>query len=214
MTNDRAPLSRRLHSLTGVVPLGLFVVIHLFANGAAMSGDTAYARIARPIAFPLAVVVVYAPLAFHLVYGTWLTVRRIPFSEPQPNTYLRVLQRIAGVVVLLFVVFHVVALRLARARTGFDPAAIHTKLTEHLSSTWAGMPLVAVAYVFGVAAVVFHLTYGIWTFARPKTKRATYAWGAGGVLLFVVGVGTVVSVATGSRFLPAVSTGPKPTSCP
>jgi hypothetical protein len=95
-----------------------------------------------------------------------------------------------------------------------DAAAIYTRLTEHLSSTSSGLPLVAALYVFGVAAAVFHLTYGIWTFTRPKTRRATVLWGAGGVALFLLGVTTVICVATGGRLLPAASPSPKTIPCP
>ena len=220
MTNDPSPprrsahATRRLFSLAGVVPLGLFVVVHLLANGAALSGDVAYARIARPLAFPLAVLVVYLPLAIHAVYGLLLVMRREHFGEPQPNRYLWIVQRLSSVVVLGFVAYHVFATRFFRFRTGIDASAIYTRLTEHLSSTTSGLPLVAGLYVIGVAATVFHLTYGIWTFARPKRNRTTVLWGAAGVLLFVIGTSTVICVATGGRLLPSASPSPKTTSCP
>ena len=197
-----------------MVPLGLFLVVHLLANSAALSGDVAYGRIARPIAFPLALVVVYLPLAIHLAYGLRLLVRREQIGEPQPNRYLLVVQRVASVVVLGFVAYHVIALRWFRFRTGMDASAIYTRLTEHLSSTSGGLPLVSGLYVIAVAAAVFHLTYGIWTFTRPKTRRATMLWGGAGVLLFVIGTATVICVSTGGRLLPSASPNPKAIVCP
>lgn len=210
----RASLARRLHALSGVVPLGIFLVVHLVANASAMSGSEAYARIARPIAFPIALVAIYAPLAFHALYGTWMVIKRERPLVPHPNERILLLQRIASFVLLAFLAFHVWTLRLWRVRTGADPLTLYTRLTEHLSWTWGGIPVVSVVYVFGLAAAAFHLAYGIWTFTRPTARRTTLALSWAGVLLFLLGTGTVICATTGSRFLPALSSGPTPPPCP
>ena len=43
MSKDREFLWRRLHSLLGVVPVGLFLVFHLSLNFTAIGGEATYA---------------------------------------------------------------------------------------------------------------------------------------------------------------------------
>jgi succinate dehydrogenase / fumarate reductase cytochrome b subunit len=61
---------RRLHSLSGIVPIGVFLIEHFFSNAFATNGWAAYAEQVKfltglPFVPVLEIVGIYAPLAFH-----------------------------------------------------------------------------------------------------------------------------------------------------
>src|SRR5262245_57252815 len=83
-TLDRYFLLRRLHSLTGIVPVGGYLVFHLFANFTSVQGPEAYDRLIETIArtpFLLALEfgLIYIPLLFHSIYGFLIS------REPKMN---------------------------------------------------------------------------------------------------------------------------------
>ncbi len=106
-------LSRRIHSLTGLVPVGLFLVYHLYLQLYLHSGAEVYNGVINgfydsPLAIWSLVIVVYIPLFFHAFFG----IRLIFESNVQPSyTYfshlLYWLQRISGIGVLLFIIAHI-----------------------------------------------------------------------------------------------------------
>jgi succinate dehydrogenase / fumarate reductase cytochrome b subunit len=96
-------LLKRLHSMTGAVPLGLFLLGHLFANSHALHGPGAYNGISGFLArlphvqlielFGIAV-----PILFHMVLGVIIvttgeaSLRRRPYAR----NWMYVLQRLLG----------------------------------------------------------------------------------------------------------------------
>src|SRR5262249_55939416 len=123
----------------------------------------------------------------------------------------RVLVRGSAWVALVFIAYHVFVLRLPRWLYGVPSSDVHTLLTAHLStssSSGAGLlvPYVAIFYLVGVAACVIHFAAGGWAYlVREKhvttpaaIKRAAFAWGAFGAVLFVLASLTVIGVASGS----------------
>ena len=69
--------ARRLHSITGLVPVGGFLAFHLYENSLAARGPQAYNEAARrlqqmPFALALEVLVIGAPLLYHGAYGLFL----------------------------------------------------------------------------------------------------------------------------------------------
>jgi succinate dehydrogenase/fumarate reductase cytochrome b subunit (b558 family) len=208
----RALVLRKLHSLSGVVPLGVFLVVHLWTNARALRGDDAFA--AGVPSFPALPFIelfgVLLPLAFHAFYGVWLALdsRSNALSYPYAKHWLYVLQRITGFIALAFVLFHLWELRAQKLFHGLSDAAFYDVLAAHLSSTTVGIPLYALAYLTGVAATVFHFTNGMsgflfsWglTTTDRGQARARWMFGALGVALFGLGASTVVTFATGSHF--------------
>lgn len=200
---------RRLHALAGVIPLGVFVVVHLLVNATALGGPTRYDRIVGSLARnPLSPVVdflfVAVPLAYHALYGIRRVLRRP--ADAEENGYTRprldLLMRITSVILFVFVVAHTVELRFGRSIP-----AIHTKLTMHLSSTTWGVPLVALGYLVGLAAVAFHLAYGCFAVVESRaprgraSRRAAIAAVAGGALLFSIGAATVIAFSSGGTLV-------------
>lgn len=221
-------LLRRLHSLSGVVPVGIFLVEHLWTNAAALGGQEPFARaVARIQALPLLPVLevfgIFLPLAFHAGYGVVLARRSSPNASryAYPKNWLYVLQRVSGFVVLAFVLLHLWELRVQTWLFGMSTEAFYTTLSAHLSWTWSGVPLIAIGYLVGVAASVFHLANGLvgfcmtWgiTTSRPAQRRAGIVFGALGACLFVLGTATVLGLATGSRLLPSAEAS-KNAACP
>ena len=161
-------LTRRIHSLTGLVPVGLFLVYHLYLQLYLHSGAEVYNEVINgfydsPLAIWSLVIVVYIPLFFHAFFG----IRLIFESKVQPSyTYfshlLYWLQRISGVGVLLFTIAHV-----WNAQLGPWVAGTWGTHFEHLSSGFAdpnsGLITKAV-YLLGTIGAVFHFSNGINTF--------------------------------------------------
>jgi succinate dehydrogenase/fumarate reductase cytochrome b subunit (b558 family) len=208
-------LLRRLFSLTGVVPLGAFLVLHVVINARAVRGEQAFARsadlLARIPALPLAeVLFVLLPLLLHAAVGLWLVASRQPLTEPSPYPEsLAAAMRVTGLVALAFLAMHLPELRfrgLVRSPSGGELA---TRLAEDLSSTWHGLPWRGAAYILGSACVVFHFAAGLWGFfARSRRgadarSRRWAALGAAtlGTAMWLLLVDAVVFHATGARLV-------------
>jgi succinate dehydrogenase / fumarate reductase cytochrome b subunit len=170
---------RRLHSLSGIVPIGGFLAFHLTANYQATRGADAYNEAARrlqqlPLALALEIGVILVPILFHGVYGLFLA------AEPQPDAgagsplrnTLAALQRITGVVVFAFVLFHLWTTRLVQLS---DHESLD--LFYLVRSTMAN-PWVYAFYLAGILSATFHFAHGLWSFAvawgltvEPRARR-------------------------------------------
>lgn len=224
-SSRRAFLLRKLHGLTGVVPVGGFLVLHLWTNAAALFGrrsfDEAVGRIqALPALWAFELFGVLLPLAFHAAYGVWLWRSSAPNvgAYPHARNWAYFAQRITGTVVLLFVGLHLYELWAQKWFGGMLPTQFYGELTAGLSATAAGVPWRAFAYAIGVLAAAFHLANGLVGFAqgwglvltRAGQRRLGFAALALGCGLSLLGVATVVHFAAGP-FLPQ-SEGSSPTS--
>jgi succinate dehydrogenase/fumarate reductase cytochrome b subunit (b558 family) len=201
-----------------MLPLGVFVVEHLWTNAAALGGERSFQdAVAHIQSLPalgvLEVAGIFAPLAFHTLMGLRITAEgqfvRAATSSP---AYLRYLgQRITGIVVLGFLLAHLWEFRVQKAWFGMNADQFYPTLVRHLSSSSGGVPWIALGYLAGLAAMVFHFANGLWGAAhtwglvtsRAAARRLGWACGALGAGLFALGFHTVVFFATGSTlFLP------------
>src|SRR5947209_5302775 len=71
-------LLHKLHSLSGVVPIGLFLVFHLTANSYALRGETEFNTTVKAINYApfvglLEIAVIAIPILFHSIYGFIIT---------------------------------------------------------------------------------------------------------------------------------------------
>ena len=161
-------LLRRIHSLTGVVPVGLFLVYHLYLQlylhyGADIYNNEVNSFYDSPLATWALVIVVYIPLLFHSLLGILLVFEnKIQPSYTYFSHLLYWLQRISGIGVLLFIIAHV-----WNAKLGPRIAGTWGTHFEHLSSGFAdpetGM-LTKTVYLLGVLGAVFHFANGLNTF--------------------------------------------------
>ncbi len=212
----RAFVMRKLHSLSGVVPVGLYLVFHLWTNARALQGQVVYDQAVTEIAhlpylLALEILGIYIPLLFHALYGITLAfearpnVRRYPYSR----NWMYTLQRASGLVAFAFIAWHVWQFRIQVALGHMEKADFFPTLCSSLSSTHAGIPVVALLYLVGIAATVFHFANGLYGFcfswgitvSRRATRIASALFGIAGIVLFVISANTVIYFATGSRLV-------------
>ena len=221
----RSFLLRRLHSLSGVFPVGVFLVAHLWTNAKALKGqphfDRAVADINHLPLLPfLEVFGIFIPLTFHALYGVRLAlagssnVVRYPYSR----NLLYTLQRVTGLVALAFIVWHLAEFRIPKLFGRMSADAFYPTLEARLSSTYGGLPALAFVYLTGIAASVVHFANGLHTFCfswglcttRRSQRMFATAFGLLGLLVFVMGAQTTLYFATGLE----IPTGPDPNSSP
>jgi succinate dehydrogenase/fumarate reductase cytochrome b subunit (b558 family) len=205
---------RRLHSLTGALPLGGFLAVHLWTNASVLAGAPAFQHAVDQIAeIPalayVEVALILAPLTFHAVYGVWLA------RNARPNVaaytfathWAYVMQRITGVVTFAFVVFHLWQFWAQKVFYGMHHSAFYDGLVRSMSASTWGIPWYALLYLVGVASTVFHFANGLatfcitWGLAASPRARSRVAWAATtvGTLLFLLGASSVISLATGLK---------------
>lgn len=200
MTVDRRRfLLRRLHSLSGLVPIGLYVLIHLGINSFAASGEEIYDGIAEfleslPYLIFIEIPLIWVPILFHGVYGVIIHARgeENPFQYAYANNWMYSLQRWTGVISFAFIGWHFWQTRLANYLYGVP---IDFQLMARIFDD----PMWVAVYVVGLTAVSFHLANGLRTFlltwgivvgsrARVVAARLCAAFG---VLVLVVSLAAV-----------------------
>jgi succinate dehydrogenase / fumarate reductase cytochrome b subunit len=176
---DRHFWLRRLHSLSGIVPIGGYLVFHFWENYTATRGPEAYNEMTRrlqqvPFAVFLEIFVIAVPLFFHGIYGLFITTTARP--NVISNRYLRngmyLLQRVTGVFVFAFILFHYWTTRLVQLRD-------HESLDLfRLVQSTVENPWIYAFYIVGILSATFHLANGIWSFSivwglsiGPKAQR-------------------------------------------
>jgi succinate dehydrogenase / fumarate reductase cytochrome b subunit len=166
MDSQRYFLLKRLHSLSGVIPVAGFVVFHLFENSHSVAGAqafndfTAFMR-SQPYLY-LIEAALLAPIAFHALLGVYL-MRTAKYNSVQYSTranWSYFFQRLTGLGLLFFIAFHLYHTRFANV-----PAS---QMFQHMAEGYSH-PLVFWGYVLGIGAASFHLANGLWGFAM--------AWG-------------------------------------
>ena len=208
-------LIRRLHSLTGLVPVGVFLCIHLSINASILlpgePGHEFQKAVERihalgPLLKPVEIVGIFVPLAFHALLGFQIIfTSRSNAQEYRYGSNIRyTLQRASGIIAAVFILYHVWQMHWLGAGFGGGKFELHdesgraagalTTATLIQQSWW-----MAPVYAVGIIATVFHLANGIWTSLitwgitiRPKTQRgAGYACTAFGIVLTLVGLGAL-----------------------
>lgn len=186
-------LLRRLHSLTGIVPIGVFLVAHLLTNSSIVWGhlDSNKAKYGHrgvatfqhevdfihSIPFLLFIeITLWVSIAFHSILGTYYAMTGAS-NTAQYNfggNWRYRLQRITGYIGIFFIIYHVGTLRwnwtfLTPGKTAWSADFSASTMAAVLRGgtgdlTVAGI-LVSVAYMIGVTALVFHFANGLWTAA-------------------------------------------------
>jgi len=160
-------LLRRLHSLTGIVPVGAFLFEHiLVSNATAISGPAAYARQVSflanlPLVFFLELFGIWLPIAYHGLYGFYIWYRGDgnTMAYPWSGNWMYTLQRWTGGVAFVYIVWHVYTMRFIGVDLHDNPMASFGKVQNEVMHT--GLFLF---YVVGLVAASWHFAYGIWLF--------------------------------------------------
>lgn len=188
---------RRLHSLTGVIPLTFFIFFHFFANSYSAKGADAFNVVVgqlRGLPFLLAIEwgLLFAPFLFHMFYGLYVifTAQSNPVRQSYGRNWAFVMQRVTAIVVFVFILYHVVTLRYG----GEHEADMHTFTKNQLSNSF-----VYWWYVVGVACTCYHLANGLCTFmmtwgitvGRNSQRAAAGAMAVLGLILFAIGMSAI-----------------------
>jgi succinate dehydrogenase / fumarate reductase, cytochrome b subunit len=212
--------------VSGVFPLGVFLVVHLVLNAQALRGASAFATSVRTVdRVPLLPLVesvfVFAPLVFHAALGLWLVASRTSLEPQAPyRPAIRVAMRTTGVAAAAFLAMHLSELRFHSLGARLRGDELATLLDADLSSTWRGVPIQGFAYLVGTACVTFHFVCGLWgSFALTRVgrgspkHRAWAAWAAitAGMAMWVGFADVVVLRATGAALFGGQDQEPPPT---
>jgi len=159
---------RRLHSLTGIIPVGAFLFEHiLISNATAISGPEAYARQVSflanlPLVFFLELFGIWLPILFHGLYGFYIWYRGDSNVGEYPWTgnWMYTLQRWTGGIAFVYIVWHTWTMRF----TGVD---LHDAAMQSFPKVQAEVhnPLLFAFYIVGLIAASWHFAYGIWLFS-------------------------------------------------
>lgn len=211
-------LLRKLHQLTGIVPLGIFFFVHMYTNSTAMSGAKVFNEHVQgihdmPYLIFIETLGIFLPLLFHSVYGIFISAeaRANVFSYAYARNWFYFFQRATGIFLFFFLLFHILNFRF-----GMIPGLNMTPVAGHADQAYAivarefGNGFILFFYILGVAATAWHLAYGIFLFAldwgiligEKAQKTALYASLGLSLLLFAVGANAAIAFVRDCGLLP------------
>lgn len=207
-------LLRRLHSLSGVLPVGAYMVIHLLTNSTVNEGGRTFQRAVYtihdlPMLTAIEWIFIFLPIIFHAVYGIIIIRSGLPNSGTyryQSNVRYT-FQRATGMVAFAFIAWHVFHMH-GWIHAEWWENAIHSfgggsfrpyNATSTAAAAMQQSVIVPILYAIGVLACVFHLANGLWTFgitwglwttqtAQARARKATDAFG---VILALIGLSAI-----------------------
>lgn len=154
---------RRLHSLLGVIPLGVFLIQHLLVNHTATRSEEAFNAASEfmgnlPFVLFLEIFIIYIPILFHGIYGIYIAFTA-KYNVGQYSTYrnwMFLLQRVSGVIAFIFIAIHVYQTRVQV----FFGEEVNFDMVHQIVSN----PAWLVFYIIGIIATVYHFANGLWSF--------------------------------------------------
>jgi succinate dehydrogenase / fumarate reductase cytochrome b subunit len=199
--SKKSYLLDKLHSLSGVIPIGAYLADHLWSNSYALVSAGKYNQISSelqtvPWRILVEVSVLWIPILFHGFYGLyiWWKGKTNVLGHPWMANWLFVLQRWTGIIAFAFIGWHVYTERfLGHGVTTYADVA------HAMSNPWY-----MAFYIIGVSAASFHLGNGLWNFACKwgiaVTARAQRAAGWFGALVTVALTFTGIVIILGFHY--------------
>lgn len=213
-------LLRKLHQITGIVPLGLFFAVHMFTNAKAMNGDKVFNDAVAdihhlPFLLFIEIFGIFLPLLYHSVYGIVIS------AEAKNNVgnygygrnWLYLFQRITGIFLFIFLIFHLLHFRwgvfgslgLTKIAVAGNADTAFTIVAADFQVLW-----VLIFYILGVGVTAWHLAYGLFLFAvdwgivigEKAQSLLLKGVAAVGVGLFAVGTNAAFSFVRPCGLLP------------
>ena len=193
---------RRLHSLTGIVPIGLFLIEHFVSNAFATKGPGAYTKQVEflsgvPFVFLLELFGIWIPIGYHALYGfyIWFRGESNVAEYPWAGNWMYAAQRWTGAVAFFYMVWHTWHLRFTRPYILENPGIAFGKVQNEL----IGHPWALAFYAAGIVCASWHFAYGLWLFAAKwgitqgpiARRRFGYVCFAIAVTFIVVGFVTL-----------------------
>ena len=214
-------LLRRLHSLSGLIPVGAYMCVHLLTNATVLDSAGTFQKNVYSI-HSLGVLLplvewgfIFIPILFHAIFGFVIIRGGSPNHSEYPTVrnYRYTLQRVSGMIAFAFIMWHVfhmhgwfhadvwvenVAERLSGAQfkaynaTSTAGAAIQSSI------------IVQILYAIGILACVFHLANGMWTMGITwglTVSESSQRWSSRictgfGIVLALVGLSALWGMGT------------------
>jgi succinate dehydrogenase / fumarate reductase, cytochrome b subunit len=195
-------LLRRLHSLTGIVPIGAFLVEHFISNSEATNGVAAYNEQVKfltslPFVHVLEWVFIFIPILYHALYGfyIWYRGESNVGEYPWTGNWLYTSQRWTGAIAFVYIAFHTYDMRFTGVHLmGGGYNAAFSKVWFDFQNPWT-----VAFYVLGIVAASWHFSYGVWLFCakwgitvgEQARKRFGYVCLALAIALVGIGLWTI-----------------------
>jgi succinate dehydrogenase / fumarate reductase, cytochrome b subunit len=194
-------LLRRLHSLSGIIPVGAFLVEHFISNAFATNGPHAYANQVKfltglPFVLVLEIIGIYLPLLYHSLYGfyIWFKGESNVSEYPWQGNFMYAAQRWTGAITFFYIVWHTYTMRFSGIHLLTNSGAAFHKVQAELQHPWA-----LAFYIVGITAASWHFAYGLYLFCAKwgitvsdRSRRYFgYVCAAIAVAFIAVGLATV-----------------------
>lgn len=206
-------LLRRLHSLSGIIPVGVFVIMHLFTNfqillqqcpwlvGFFGEHDIFQHEVDFIHSLPALLFIeigLWSAIGFHALLGIAYTLQGKSNTAhyKYTNNQRYTMQRVTGIIALVFIFVHIATLRWRWNFFGwFTPFYAHGENGELLVSASTAHALqvhwlVSAFYLIGALGVVYHWANGLWTAAITWgvtiSPKAQQRWGKACLALGIV----------------------------
>ncbi|HEV2705744.1 MAG TPA: hypothetical protein VGV59_07445 [Pyrinomonadaceae bacterium] len=203
---------RKLHQLSGIVPIGAFLLEHLYTNSKAAHPEHGQQHFneavsdlqAMPYILLLEIGLIFIPLLYHAIYGMVMTWEARPnnLNYPYPRNWFYTIQRATGVVLFFFILFHVLNFRfgmipgLNEKSVAHYPGEAYQIVAAEFRMWW-----IFLIYLVGIFSTIWHFANGIWLFAvdwgiviGERAQRLTgYACIGIGLVLFAFWVNVAVA---------------------
>jgi len=196
----------KIHSLMGIVPIGVFLVFHLAINSLRTVGPLQYQLSIDlinnlPFLFGIEVLFIYIPLLIHSLMGFYVVFSGKPnvLRYPYARNWLYTLQRLTGAVVFVFLVYHMgttVVPKIMEGKTLFTAAPFLIDILNQEFQSWTGR----IIYLIGIFSATFHFSNGLWAFCiswgiiigQTAQRNASILFTLVGVVLTLLGFATVM----------------------
>jgi succinate dehydrogenase / fumarate reductase cytochrome b subunit len=202
---SRTFVLRKLHQLSGIVPLGAFLLEHLYTNSKAAHPERGQEHFneavadlqAIPYILFVEVTFIFIPLLYHALYGLYITKEMRPnnLSYPYARNWFYTVQRVTGIILFFFILFHVLNFRFGLIPGLNEISVAHRPdLAYQIVAREFQLPWVIAVYVVGIVSTIWHFANGIWLFLvdwgvviGARAQRLTgYACIGFGVLLLAL----------------------------
>ncbi len=191
---------RRLHSLSGIVPIGGFLIFHLFANSTALVSAENYNTVINflrelPFVEYIEWIVLFIPIGFHALYGILISTTARPnhMQYKGLENFRYVLQRVTGIIAMVYIYYHIMQFK-----------TVHELDYNYVAKTLAGtqsipgLPEIPYInpfsvywfYVVSLVSINYHFANGLWGFCITwgitigKRSQEVVSWI--GVVVFAV----------------------------
>jgi succinate dehydrogenase / fumarate reductase cytochrome b subunit len=215
-------LAKKLFELTGFLPVGGFLVEHLYSNFQAVGpgGAERFDKVVvdlqtNPIILFAEIGLIALPLLYHAAYG--LVVAKMARPNTGAYGYLRnwtyLFQRITGVILLFYIGYHVWNTRLLplvhpdtpllqHAPGSDQPLVSSAYMHQYLTGEHLGIQVLWIYFV-GVTCAVYHFANGLWnigihwglTISVRAQRISGLVCGLIGVTLLAVGLSSLLAFA-------------------